>query len=53
MPQFDVHRNTGSDMAGIIPYLLNIQHDMLRDLSTRIVVPLFRQSAFRKPIGAG
>jgi toxin CcdB len=51
MPQFDVHRNAGSDMARIIPYLLNVQHDMLRDLSTRIVIPLFRQTGFRKPIG--
>lgn len=51
MPQFDVHRNTGTNTRRIIPYLINVQHDLLSDLSTRIVIPLFRQSAFRKPIG--
>ncbi|MBO0710772.1 MAG: CcdB family protein [Acetobacteraceae bacterium] len=29
-----------------MPYLLDIQHDLLSDLSTRVVVPLIRARAF-------
>jgi toxin CcdB len=43
--QCDVHQNDG-DRSGNIPYLLDIQANLLSDLQTRIVVPLIRKTAF-------
>jgi toxin CcdB len=43
--QCDVHRNVGED-AGPIPYLLNVQADLLSSLETRVVIPLVRKNAF-------
>ncbi len=42
MAQFDVHRNPNSATAKGIPYLLNVQSDLLVGLATRVVVPLAR-----------
>ena len=44
MAQFDVHINIGRNNKSI-PYLLNIQNDILNHLSTRIIIPL----AINKP----
>jgi toxin CcdB len=40
MPQFDVYRNANPASRGRIPYLLDIQSDLLEPLMTRVVVPL-------------
>ena len=39
MAQFDVFANPGRNRERI-PYVLDVQSDLLRDLSTRVVVPL-------------
>lgn len=40
MAQFDVYTNTNPKSNQLFPYLLNIQHDLLSNLVTRVVVPL-------------
>ncbi len=44
MAQFDVYCNINPISLEEIPYLLDIQADLLSGLSTRVVVPLTRQS---------
>jgi toxin CcdB len=46
--QCDVHLNV-DDVSGQIPYLLDIQANLLSDLQTRVVVPLVRADAFGRP----
>lgn len=41
MAQFDVYRNTNEASNQETPYFLNIQHDILSELPTRIVIPLY------------
>lgn len=48
MAQFDVYRNHNPASHETIPYLLDVQSDMLEPLSTRVVVPLVRVSAMGK-----
>jgi len=43
--QGDVYLNP-DDPHGTMPYLLDLQHDLLSDLSTRVVVPLVHVGAF-------
>ena len=38
MAQFDVYRNTNPATRTRIPYLLDIQSDLLESISTRVVV---------------
>ena len=40
MAQFDVYENTNEKTKANIPYLLDIQNDILKNLSTRVVIPL-------------
>jgi len=40
MAQFDVYRNPDATSRVRIPYLLDVQSDLLDALTTRIVVPL-------------
>lgn len=40
MAQFDVHANPNAATARNIPYLLDVQADLLNGLATRVVVPL-------------
>lgn len=40
MAQFDVYKNKNPKTNQEIPFLLDIQNDMLKSLSTRVVVPL-------------
>lgn len=42
MAQFDVYRNANATSRGRVPYLLDVQSDLLDILATRIVVPLCR-----------
>ena len=47
MPQFAVHKNTNPHTKSSVPYLLNIQSDLIEDLATRAVVPLFPVNAMK------
>lgn len=40
MTQFDVYRNTNPSSFDEIPYLIDIQAELLNHLSTRMVIPL-------------
>jgi len=40
MAQFDVYRNANPATRARIPYLLDLQSDLLEPLATRIVAPL-------------
>lgn len=40
MAQFDVYRNPNIDTHPSVPYLLDIQSELLESLSTRIVIPM-------------
>ena len=45
MAQFDVYRNPNAASRARIPYLLDIQSDLLDSVATRIVVPLCKPDA--------
>lgn len=40
MAQFDVYLNPNAETRKVIPYLLDVQSDLLDMLATRVVVPL-------------
>lgn len=40
MAQFDVYENLNDKSRQNIPYLLDIQNDILKNLTTRVVIPL-------------
>ena len=46
MPRFDVYANPETAERRQTPYLLDVQNDFIDALSTRVVVPLRRESAF-------
>ncbi len=50
MAQFDVYLNPNPETNQSIPYLLDVQADLLSNLATRVVVPLFSASAMGKAI---
>jgi toxin CcdB len=39
MPQFTVYRNKNPQTLSAVPFLLDVQHDLLNDLETRVVIP--------------
>ncbi|MDP2875812.1 MAG: CcdB family protein [Holophaga sp.] len=43
MAQFSVHENPNPRTKGDVPYLLDVQSDVISVLATRMVVPLYRQ----------
>ena len=45
MAQFDVYLNPNPDTRKAIPYLLDVQADLLDTLATRVVAPLVRAEA--------
>lgn len=47
MAQFGVHRNPNSQTKALMPYLLDVQSDLLADIGTRVVVPLCLASAMK------
>lgn len=49
MAQFDVYTNSNSATNRDIPFLLDIQANLLDSLVTRIVVPLWNVSEFGQP----
>lgn len=48
MTQFAVHANKNPKTKGTYPFLIDVQSNLLRDLSTRVVVPLIKHAAFGK-----
>lgn len=46
MSQFRVYKNPGSSSQHI-PYLLDVQNELLGGLDTRMVIPLIRESSFK------
>ncbi|GAB7027807.1 CcdB family protein [Geotalea toluenoxydans] len=48
MAQFDVYENQNPETKATIPYLLDLQADLLDNLSTRVVVPLVTVAAMGK-----
>ncbi|WP_375724728.1 CcdB family protein [Arcobacter sp. KX21116] len=40
MAQFDVYKNEDSNSNKKFPYLLDVQNDILKSLSSRVVIPL-------------
>lgn len=49
MAQFDVYLNTNPRSYNTVPYLLDVQSDLLSILATRVVVPLMTIDAFGQP----
>jgi len=48
--QFDVHRNANPATRDQVPYLLDVQAELLEDLATRVVVPLVSAGVTGRPI---
>lgn len=46
MARFDVYLNPGQDKKADVPFLLDVQSDLLADLGSRVVVPLRRVDRF-------
>lgn len=49
MAQFDVYLNPSSETNSYIPYLLDIQVDLLDVLATKVVIPLHTTASMPKP----
>jgi len=47
MTQFTVYANRNPQTRSTVPFLLDIQNDLLSDLETRVVVPLHLISALK------
>ena len=47
MAQFDVYRNANPATRARVPYLLDVQSDLLDALTTRVVVPLCKPEVLR------
>lgn len=50
MAQFDVYENPNEESNQTIPYLLDVQADLLDNIATRVVAPLVSVSAMGKAI---
>lgn len=48
MARFDIYPNPGQTKKSDVPYLLDVQSDLLNDLDSRVVVPLRRVDRFDK-----
>lgn len=47
MPQFTVHKNANPATRAAVPLLLNVQSDLVEDLGTRVVAPLYPAAALK------
>lgn len=50
MAQFDVYKNPNPKTRRQVPYLLDVQSDLLDPIATRVVVPLIRTSKSNQAI---
>lgn len=48
MARFDIYENSNPLTRAEVPYLLDVQADLLDNLATRVVVPLVKLSAMGK-----
>ena len=52
MPQFAIYLNKNLRSRSVFPMLVDVQAELLRDLETRVVVPLVKSTAFTSfPLG--
>jgi toxin CcdB len=52
MPQFAVYLNKNLRSRSVFPMLVDVQAELLRDLETRVVIPLVKSTAFTSfPLG--
>ncbi|NTV73886.1 MAG: plasmid maintenance protein CcdB [Holophaga sp.] len=49
MASFSVHANANPVTCGTIPFLLDVQSEVLSGLGTRLMVPLYRRDAVPGP----
>jgi len=49
MAQFDIYPNPNAETQACIPYLLDVQADLLDVLATRVVIPLHTTASMPKP----
>lgn len=47
MGQFAVHRNSNPDSKAKVPYLLDVQSNLISELDTCVVVPLYPAKAMK------
>jgi len=47
MAQFSVHENSNPRTNADVPFLLNVQSEVLSILATRMIVPLYRSDAIK------
>jgi toxin CcdB len=47
MTQFAAHRNPNPATRSAVPFLLDVQSDLLEDLVTRVVIPLYEPAAIK------
>ncbi|MBL4819703.1 MAG: CcdB family protein [Gammaproteobacteria bacterium] len=47
MAQFDVYANPSKQTRNAYPFILDMQHSLIEDITTRIVVPLGDAKKFR------
>lgn len=51
MPQFMVYKNKNSATKARVPYLLDVQSNLLSELETCVVIPLYAATAIKgKPL---
>ena len=50
MPQFDLCENPNPRSRDWAPYIIDLQHDMLRSLNTRIMAPLLKSQPRDEPM---
>ena len=50
MAQFDIHANANPRTRAAVPYLLDVQSDLLAPLATRVVIPLLPVESSTQPI---
>src|SRR5690606_40166780 len=47
MPQFAVHKNTIAATKAAVPFLLDVQSDLIAELGTRVVVPVYTATVMK------
>lgn len=47
MPQFTVYKNKNPATKARVPYLLDMQSNLLSELDTRVVIPLYVSAALK------
>lgn len=50
MPRFAVYRNANPATRSAVPFLLDVQSDLIADLDTRVVVPLYTAPSMKGKI---